>query len=239
MQAITTSNSAGSYVRRTLTSTFGAKVLMGVTGLLFYGWLILHLAGNLAVFAGRETENAYAHFLKATPELLWGQRVGLFIVVVLHIVSGLRLAAINRRARPQPYASPRRWRAASFASRSMAITGLLALAFIVFHLLHFTGGIILPQYYAATPTDPAKVADVYGMVVTSFQVPWVAILYLVGMVLIGLHLSHGVWSATQSLGLNGRRWTPFMKALGLVLGIAVPALFALIPLASLFGVLKP
>jgi succinate dehydrogenase / fumarate reductase cytochrome b subunit len=212
---------------------------MGVTGLLFYGWLLLHLAGNLAVFAGRATENAYAHFLKATPELLWGQRVGLFIVVVLHIYSGIRLAGINRRARPEPYASPRRWRAASFASRSMALTGVLALAFILFHLLHFTGGLILPAHYASVPTDPAQIPDVYGMVVNNFAIPWVAIVYIVGLSLVGLHLSHGVWSATQSLGLNGKKWTPFMKTLGLIMGVGVAALFILIPLAALTGVLKP
>lgn len=237
MQATAQPVSAGSYVARVFTSSLGAKVVMAVTGLLFYGWLVLHLLGNLAVFAGPDTENKYAHFLKSTPELLWGQRVGLLVVVVLHIFSGLRLAALNRRARPQPYQSPRRWRAASFASRSMAVTGVLALAFIAFHLVHFT---IAPEQYAGLHEVPnTHVDDVYAMVTSNLGQAKFALIYIVGLALIGLHLSHGVWSATQSLGLNGKKWTPFMKVLGLVLGVGLAALFILIPVAAWAGILKP
>jgi succinate dehydrogenase / fumarate reductase cytochrome b subunit len=239
MQAATHPMTVGGYVTRAISSTLGAKLVMAVTGALFYVWLVLHLVGNLAVFAGPEMENKYAHFLKSTPELLWPMRVGLFVVVVLHIVTGIRLARLNRAARPQPYASKRNWRQATFASRSMLVTGLCALLFIVVHLLHFTGGIILPSVYAVTPTDPAKIPDVYGMIVRSFQLPPVALFYAAGMFCVGLHLSHGVWSATQTLGANGRKWTPFAKVAGAVLGIGVAALFTLIPLAALFGVIKP
>ena len=238
MASATLPNTAGAYLQRAATSSLGAKVVMAASGLLFYGWLTLHLLGNLAIFAGAETMNSYAHALQSRPALLWGQRAGLFVVAVTHIVSGIRLARLNRAARPQPYASARRWRQASLASRTMLLSGLVALAFIVFHLLHFTGGLILPEFYAKVPADPTLVPDVFSMVKQSFAVPWVAILYVAAVITIGLHLSHAVWSATQTLGLNGPRWSPFAKAAGLVLGVGLAAAFCTIPLAGLLGFLR-
>jgi succinate dehydrogenase / fumarate reductase cytochrome b subunit len=234
MSAATTAinvNTPGGFVRRALKSSLGAKLVMAITGLLMVVWLVLHLAGNLAIYAGAGPMNEYAHFLKSKPELLWPMRVGLLVIVTLHIVSGLRLAMLNRAARPEGYRSPRRWRQATVASRTMLVSGLFVLAFIVFHLLHFTGGLILSRYYAAAePTDPVKVADVYSMVVQSFRQTWVVIVYAVGMFLVGLHLSHGVWSGVQSLGLNGRRWTPLAQRLGFWFGVVLALGFASIPL---------
>lgn len=218
---------------RAVTSSLGAKVVMAVTGALMFLWLIAHLAGNLAIFGGAETMNAYAHFLKSTPEILWPMRIGLLVVFGLHVWSGVRLASLNRKARPQAYAF-RRWRKATFAGRTMILSGVVALAFIVFHLLHFTGGVILPEFFANPPADPVQTpADVYGMVVKSFKLPWVVAIYVIGVGLVGLHLSHGVWSATQSLGLNGRKFTPFMSRAGQLLGWGLAALFLLIPIAVL------
>lgn len=238
MSAATTPMTAGAYVRRAATSSLGAKVVMAASGLLFYGWLILHMMGNLALFAGRETENKYAHFLHSTPELLWAQRIGLFLVVVAHVVTGIRLALLNRAARPQPYASPRSWRQATLASRTMALTGLVVLAFVIFHLLHFTGGVVFPRNFAQ-PYGPEGMLDVYGMVARSFAVPGIALIYVVAMGVIGFHLSHAVWSATQTLGLTGPKWTPFARLAGLVLGVGVATVFCLIPLAGLFGIIRP
>lgn len=226
--------SALAVVRTAVTSSLGAKIVMAVTGTLLFVWLVLHLLGNIAVFAGPGPMNAYAHFLKSKPELLWPMRVGLLAVAALHVWSGLRLAALNAAARPEAYAL-RRWRKATLAARTMRVTGLVVLAFIVFHLLHFTGGVVLGAFFPAAPADPLQHADVFGMVVRSFQLPWVVAVYVVGVGLVGLHLSHGLWSAAQSLGLNGRKFTPFMVKAGAAAAWLLIALFLLIPLAVLAG----
>ena len=238
MASPTTTVTAGAYLRRAAASSLGAKVLMAASGLLFYGWLALHLFGNLSIFAGQETFNEYAHLLQSKPALLWGQRIGLLAVVLTHIGTGIMLTRRNQAARPQPYQSPRHWRQASLASRTMAVSGFVVLAFLVFHLLHFTGGLVLSEFYAKAPTDPTKIPDVFSMVSRSFHTPWVALVYLVGMGFIGMHLSHAVWSATQTLGLNGPKWTPFAKTLGFILGVGIAAAFALIPAANLADIIK-
>jgi len=227
---------AGTYVKRAASSSLGMKLVMAASGLLFYGWLILHLVGNLSIFAGRLTMNEYAHLLHSKPALLWGQRIALLAIVATHIYTGIRLAQINRAARPQPYQSPRKWRQATLASRSMLVSGLVVLGFLAFHLAHFTGNVILPEFAPKTNVD--GILDVYSMVVQSFRIPWVAALYIVGVGTIGLHLSHAVWSSTQTLGLNGPKWTPMAKTLGFLLGVGVAALFCLIPLAGVLQILK-
>jgi succinate dehydrogenase / fumarate reductase cytochrome b subunit len=224
------------FVWRAVTSSLGAKVVMAATGLAFYGWLVLHLAGNLGVFGGPETENAYAHFLKGNPEILWAQRLVWMVLFPIHIISGIRLATLNAAARPKGYASPRNWRQASLASRTMIISGLIVLAFFVFHLLQFTWVGIANSHFADDYKNANGVADVYGMVVAAFQVPWVAAFYVIGVTLVGFHLSHGLWSGVQSLGLNGRKWTPFAKQAGLILAIALAAGFAIIPISVLAGI---
>jgi succinate dehydrogenase / fumarate reductase cytochrome b subunit len=230
--------SAFAVVRTAVLSSLGAKVVMAVTGLLMFGWLVLHLLGNLAIFAGAESMNAYAHFLKSKPELLWPMRAALLAIAPLHIWAGLRLAYLARLARPEAYAA-RRWRKATRAARAMRITGLVALAFIVFHLLHFTGGVILGEFFPKAPADPIEHANVYAMVVNSFKIPWVVGVYVVGVGLVGLHLSHGIWSATQSLGLNGRKFTPFMTRASSLLAWGLIGLFLLIPIAVLVSFAAP
>jgi succinate dehydrogenase / fumarate reductase cytochrome b subunit len=227
------------FVWRAVTSSLGAKLVMAATGLIFYGWLVLHLAGNLGVFAGRETENTYAHFLKGNPEILWAQRVVWMVIFPIHILSGIRLAALNKAARPEAYASPRNWRQASWSSRNMIWTGLVVLAFFLFHLVHFTWIGVLNTYFADDHTDAVTGhADVFGMVVHAFQIPWVAGFYLAGVILVGFHLAHGLWSGVQTLGLNGRKWTPFAQKLGLAFAILTAAGFCAIPLAVLSGFIK-
>lgn len=231
MAAPSTPITAGAYVSRAASSSLGAKVIMAVSGLLFYGWLCLHMLGNLAVFAGHEAMNKYAHLLQSNKELLWTMRLGLLAVVVTHVVSAIRLSARNRAARPEAYQSPRNWRQASLASRTMLVSGLVALAFLVFHLAHFTGGLIQSEFYAGNTTWDGM-PDVYAMVTASFRNPGIALLYVVSVGTIGFHLSHAVWSATHTLGLTGPKWTPWARSLGWLLGVGVAAIMCLIPIAS-------
>ena len=179
--------------------------------------------------------NDYAAFLKANPMVLWAVRIGLIVVVVLHVLSGIRVAQLNRRARPQGYAGYR-YRKASWGSRSMLWTGLFILAFVIFHLAHFTWGWIYPSYFALE--DERGLHDVYGMLVNGLRHPAMAVLYMAAMIGLGLHLSHAIWSAMQTMGLNGPRWTPAALKGGRWLGILIALGFFIIPLAVLFGLVR-
>lgn len=217
-------------------SSIAAKWVMAITGILFLLWLIGHLAGNLAIFGGSEVLNSYAALLKANAGALWLIRGGLIVVVVLHVVAGIRLATLNRQARPQRYEGGYRYREASWASRSMMWSGILILAFVIFHLVHFTFGGIFPSSFDVT--DAKGRHDVFRMVVEGFSHGWVVVVYVAAMVLLGLHLSHAIWSSTQTLGLNGRRWTPFALGAGKWIGILIALGFILIPLAVAFGIVS-
>jgi len=179
-------------------SSLGKKYVMAITGLLLFLFVIVHMAGNLQVYLGREAMNAYAALLAAKPALLWTARVGLLIITMLHIISALQLAAENRAARPQNYAEGKP--IATFASRTILVSGLIIFAFIVYHLMHFTLGVTNPDF--ADLQDPLGQHDVYQMVVEGFRNPYVSVFYIVSMGLLCLHLSHGVSSLFQSLGIR-------------------------------------
>jgi len=181
-------------------SSLGKKYIMAITGLLLFLFVIVHMLGNLQVYIGRDAMNAYAELLKSKPGLLWTLRTCLFIVAVLHIVSALQLAAENRNARPERYAAGKP--IATFASRTILVSGLIVLAFIVYHLMHFTFGVTNPEFMELH--DPLKRHDVYQMVVDAFRNPWVSAFYIISMGLLCLHLSHGVSSSFQSLGFRRR-----------------------------------
>jgi len=217
-------------------SSVGAKWMMGITGALFVGWLLLHLAGNLQVFAGAEKLNGYAALLSGEPMLLWGQRLFLLVVVFLHVAAGLRLAYLNRQARQDRYQAGYRFRRAGLASRLMPYTGVVLLAFILFHLAHFTFGWVPPVDKALM--DGSGNPDVYTMMVSSFVLPGLVVIYVVGMALLALHLSHGLWSMVQTFGLNGERWTPFALQAGKLLAVLIALAFAAMPLAILAGMVS-
>ncbi|HZM87258.1 MAG TPA: succinate dehydrogenase cytochrome b subunit [Blastocatellia bacterium] len=179
-------------------SSLGKKYVMAITGLLLFLFVIVHMAGNLQVYLGREAMNTYAALLASKPALLWTARVGLLIITMLHIISALQLAAENRAARPQNYAEGKP--IATFASRTILVSGLIIFAFIVYHLMHFTLGVTNPDF--ADLQDPLGQHDVYQMVVEGFRNPYVSVFYIVSMGLLCLHLSHGVSSLFQSLGIR-------------------------------------
>jgi succinate dehydrogenase / fumarate reductase cytochrome b subunit len=175
---------------------------MAVTGFILFAFVIGHMLGNLQIFLGRNAINSYAEFLQSTPELLWTVRIGLLIAVGLHIYSSIVLTLRNRAARPMGYIEPKVV-GASLASRTMMVSGLIVLAFILFHLFHFTAGWIKPEFYALR--DGAR-HDVYGMMIRGFEVPWISAFYFVGVGLLCFHLSHGLASMFRSVGFSNPAW---------------------------------
>jgi len=209
-------------------STIGKKAVMAITGLILFGFLILHMLGNLQVFLGREVMNHYAATLHGMPALLWGTRIVLLVAVVLHIWAWIQLFAISRAARPVPY-SRRENVQAGLGARTMSYSGPLIAAFVIFHLLHLTTGTLHPRFVEL---------HAYENLVSGFLVWPVALLYAVAMLFIGTHLSHGVWSMFQSLGFSHPRYTPVIKKFAAIFAWALVAGFISIPLAVMFGLLK-
>jgi succinate dehydrogenase / fumarate reductase cytochrome b subunit len=209
-------------------STNGKKAVMAVTGVILFGFVIGHLAGNLQIFEGRAKINAYGRFLHSIGELLWPVRILLLVAVALHITATVQLALVKKRARPVDY-SRKQAIASSYASRTMYWSGPIVLAFIIFHLMQFTLGYIHPE--AVFIPD-----DVFHNLVSGFRVWWVSAWYIFSMCLLGLHLRHGLWSMFQSLGLNHPRHTPILKSAALVVALAIVLGYISIPISVLTGV---
>jgi len=182
---------------RAYRSSLGKKYIMAVTGLMLFLFVIVHMAGNLQVYLGPEPMNHYAELLKSKPSLLWSFRSVLLVIAALHIISALQLAAENRAARPQRYSEGKPL--ATLGSRTILISGLIVFAFIVYHLMHFTLGVTNPDFLDLRDGDRH---DVYRMVVEGFSNPYVSVFYIISMGLLCLHLSHGVSSLFQSLGVR-------------------------------------
>ena len=231
-----------------LGTTVGGKYLVALTGLALTGFVLAHMSGNLLIFRGREALNSYALFLKERGGLLWAARLGLLAVFVLHIWVAVRLTLRNRRARPVRYVHEDTVQA-SVASRTMIWSGLVILAFVVFHLLHYTFGLVAataqtpqgPVNFLAlsdSPGDPARGHhDVYAMTVYGFRNVPVSIAYIVAQLFLGLHLSHGVSSTFQSLGWSHPRFWPTLRAISLTLTIIVVAGNVAMPLAVMTGLI--
>ncbi|HEY6084681.1 MAG TPA: succinate dehydrogenase cytochrome b subunit [Nitrospira sp.] len=199
-------------------TSLGSKVVVAVTGLMLAGFVVFHMLGNLQVFQGADALNTYAAVLRELPILLWSARIGLLLIAVLHIGLTIRLAIRNRRARPVAYAV-HEYRKASFASRTMALTGGFLLLFIIFHLLHFTAGVVDTSF--ADRLDVEGHRDVYAKVVHAFHNPWLVVLYLAAQAIVGLHLIHGVTSSLQTLGLEHPLLNRLFAAAGPLVGGAV------------------
>ena len=213
-----------------ISTTVGKKVVMAVTGLILFGFVIVHMLGNLQVYMGAEAINAYGVTLHT---LLHGAGIWLFRVVLLgavllHICAMAGLTLANRRAREVGY---REWRAreSTYASRTMRWSGVFLLAFIIFHLLHFTTGDVHPDFIPG---------DVYHNVITGFHVVPVAILYILATLVLGLHLFHGAWSMLQTLGLNHPRYNRLRNVVCVGLAALVVIGNLSFPVAVLTGLLR-
>jgi succinate dehydrogenase / fumarate reductase, cytochrome b subunit len=209
-------------------STIGKKIIMALTGLILVAFVIVHMLGNLLIFAGPERLNAYSHFLHASGELLWLVRIVLLLAVVLHIDAAVQLTRRSLAARPVAY-DEREPQVSTLAARTIRWGGALLLVFVVFHLLHFTTGTLLPVFHPG---------DVFTNVVTGFRVWPVAVFYVIAMGALGLHLYHGAWSSIHTLGLTRPSRHPLRRPIATVLAIVVAAGFALVPIAVLAGWVK-
>jgi succinate dehydrogenase / fumarate reductase cytochrome b subunit len=220
-----------------LHSSIGRKIVVAVTGLILILFVIGHLLGNLQIYFGPEWINAYSQHLRDLGPLLWMIRGFLLLTVILHIYFTIQLAIENRRARPDHYYKKEDVKA-TWASRHMVVSGLVVAAFIIFHLLHFTGR-NFNAHFPFLKADPLNRYDVYSMMVYGFQNVYVSGFYIVGLFLLTLHLTHGSSSFFQSLGLNNKRLTPRLAFWGRVLAWMLFLGYTSIPISVLLGVVKP
>ena len=212
-------------------------MIVAVTGVILILFVIGHLLGNLQIFLGPEWINAYSQHLRDLGPLLWLVRIILLATVVAHIYFTILLAIENRRARPKAY-KDRDYVKATWASRHMVVSGLVVLAFIIFHLLHFTARKFNPQF-PLLKLDPLNRYDVFSMMVYGFQNYYVSGFYIIGLFLLTLHLSHGSSSFFQSLGLNNKKLAPRLATGGRILAWLLFIGYASIPIAILLGFIQP
>lgn len=237
-------------------SSIGRKFLMAITGLVLVGFVTGHLVGNFQVFAHPDKINGYAHFLQSLGPALWAVRLFLLACVGIHVWAAVVLALENKAARgPEAY-GVNKWLQAIFASRYMKHTGLVVLAFIIYHLAHFTIGAAqaenfktaLPEYTMGgeyhlmgfpVVAAGARVHDVYSMVFLGFANPVVSLFYIIAVGLLSLHLLHGVDSMFQTMGLRNHRWSAGLRRLAAVFCLAYFLGNLAIPGAILTGIVKP
>ena len=235
-------------------STVGAKFIVALTGLALTTFVIFHMLGNLQVFLGRDAYNSYAQALQKLGPLLWVARGGLLACVVIHLGLALKLKKRNLDARPERYVAERTKRA-SLPSRTMVVTGLAILAFIVLHLAHFTLGWKpiattvdgkgepinfrdLKDPHWKDPNDPnATRHDTYRMFVEGFRNPVMVGIYVVCQLLLGMHLIHGVRSAFQTFGLNSSKFNGMLDGLAMVITLAVVGGNVLMPITVVTGLI--
>lgn len=209
-------------------TTIGKKAIMAVSGAMLFGFLVVHLVGNLQIFLGPEKLNGYAEFLHHTKSLLWGFRLVLLLAVVAHISSAIALTGRNSDARPTPYHS-RQDAATSYAARTMVWGGFIVLIYIVYHLMHLTFG--YAPGYAHSPTD------VYANMIHGFRNPLVTGFYVLAQVFVGLHLYHGAWSWFQTLGMSHPRWNALRRKFAIALSVFITVGNIAIPLSVLLGII--
>jgi succinate dehydrogenase / fumarate reductase cytochrome b subunit len=211
---------------RVFSSSVGTKLLLGATGLLLVAYMVLHLAGNVLVFLGRDTFNEYSHMLVSNP-LIVPIEIGLLLVLLVHIYKAVTMWIQNKAARPVRYQKKelaRHTSRKSLASSTMIASGLIVMLFVVIHVKQFKFG----TFYLASGS--ATVRDLYRTEIEVFRNPlWVG-LYVIATLLVGLHMRHGVSSAFQSLGLDHPRYTRRIVAIGIAVAVAVGGGLALIPI---------
>lgn len=237
-------------------SSIGRKFLMAITGLILTGFAFGHLLGNLQIFGHPDQINGYAHFLQGLGPALWLVRLVLLAAVVVHVWAAIALTLESKSARgPEKY-GVHKWLTATLASRTMRITGLVVLAFVVYHILHFTVGLAGTDYFKGNiphvtlsqdvrefgfplASKGAEVHDVYSMIFIGFASPVVSLFYILATALLAIHLWHGADSMFQTIGLRSNKWSCCLRKIVGLLALAYFLGNLAIPGAILAGVAKP
>ena len=222
---------AGNFYR----SAIGKKAVMAVTGVILFGWIFLHMVGNLKLYMGAVHMNEYAHWLRAlgTPAMpetgaLWLMRIFLLVCVVFHIHAATALTLMNRAARPVGYRD-RDFLSASYAARTMRWGGVIILLFVIYHLLHLTTGDVHPNFIPD---------DAYYNVVRGLQVWWTAAIYIVANLALGFHLYHGLWSMFGSVGMTHPKYNAWRRSFATTFAVVITAGNLSFPLAVLTGYVR-
>ncbi|GIV38968.1 MAG: fumarate reductase [Thermonema sp.] len=223
-----------SWIAETLTSSVGRKVIMALTGFFLILFIIVHLSGNLQLLLndGGEQFNKYAHFMGHNP-LIQTVSILNFTFILLHVITSIILTRRNSEARPVKYHVSRMQNSSTWASRNMGFLGSIIFIFLVVHLANFWfkmkfGGVPMVEY------DGVQYKDLFTVVKEAFQQEWIVIVYVVAMVALGYHLSHGFMSAFRTFGLHHRKYNGFIKGLGIAFSIAVAIGYAIIPVIIYF-----
>lgn len=236
-------------------SSIGRKFLMAITGALMIAFVTGHLVGNLQVFSGPDKLNGYAHFLQSLGPILWVERIGLLAVAVIHIWAATVLTLENNEARNVPYSVKHTIRA-TLASRTMRWTGYVVLAFIIYHIAHFTIGVaqattfkgnlaeykMTAEYHVAgfpVVAPGTEVKDVYSMVILGFQNGIVALFYIIAVGLLSFHILHGADSMFQTLGWRNGKWAGVLRKICILYAVLYFLGNLAIPSAAYFGKLHP
>jgi len=240
------------------TSSIGRKFLMAITGLVLAAFVFGHTLGNLQIFLPPDHINGYASFLQGLGPALWGVRGVLLVCVVVHAWAAVTLWRESYVARGAEKYAVKKWLAADVASRHMRLSGLVVLAFIVYHILHFTVGVAQPGTFKTVPAlDHYKIVedvseigiplahagqqvhDVYSMVFLSFSNPWVAGFYIVAVALLALHLWHGIESLFQTIGWRNHKWACALRGVVGVLALVYVLCNIAMPALITTGIVKP
>jgi len=218
-----------------LSNSAGKKILMAITGQMMFLFLIIHAAGNSMIYISRL--NAYAENLHSLFLLLWGNRLLMLAALTVHVFFGIQLYLENRASKPQAYAVKKALRA-TFASKNMIWTGALTGAFLLYHLLHFTIQVTNPEISSGMNLDDAGRPDVFKMVVISFQDSVISLIYIIAMIALLLHLTHGIQSSFQTLGLNSEKSQPIVTKTGSIVAFILFIGFISVPIIIFVGMIK-
>jgi len=230
------------YLTNYLKSTILSKVVMAVTGVMLVLYIVIHTAGNLLIYLGSDTINTYSQFLHSLGPLLWVIRVILFLALVFHIITSVYLKLHNLNAKPDKYAV-KNYMKAKLTSRTMIWTGIMIFSFVVYHVMHFTMHITNPEHVKPeTYSMPHSVnevllqrTDVYSMVVAGFQNPFISIVYIIGVIIVGFHLNHAIQSMFQTLGFNQKHYFSAIEKSSTVLSLIIVLCLISIPITILLG----
>lgn len=225
-----------------LNSTIFNKVIMAVTGFILLAFITGHALGNLQLYSGKAVYNTYAHFLqKGIGELIWGIRITMILSIGFHIYTSVKLKFLNLSAKPEKY-QIKNYVKSTIYSRNMIYTGILIFLFLVYHLLHFTIGSIMPtaygQYENYGVMNLQIRQDVYQMVVMGFSNIWVSISYILAVSFLGFHLTHSLQSGFQTLGFGGDKFTPVAIYISRITAVIITVMFLAAPFGVIFGLIK-